>query len=244
MTISELLDQVVFDAGDEDTAYRIAARRWLNLTRSDLANRVLWKWAARSAATLTTSAATTSGIYSLVDAATSSTGFEFIMGDRFYDETNSNVVSHDSMMTLDGADPDKSTTGQPTVWSDAGTTSAGVRQIYLWPIPDGTYTLRFNGYVLLTDVTDANDPDSADPFFGPISPWASTFTAGLRFYHDMNNNEDTNQVLLAKRLFDDQVTQRIKNNRLSLAEPLRMKVIKTQEIETMGRFDPGHYSNR
>jgi hypothetical protein len=241
MTISDLLDQIVFDAGDESAAYRNSSRRWFNLVRSYINGETTFKYALRPVVTITTAAATTSGLYSVSEGGTN---YEFIAGDKLFDETNKTTIEHESYATTREIDHAKSTPGPPKWWSDAGATSGGVRQIYLWPVPAAVYTITFPAYLLLTDVTSSNDSDSVDPFFGPISPWGSTFTAGLRFYHDLNNNEDANQVMVMKAFFDGELKKRLAQNRLSLSSRIQSRIVNTQRGVTMGRFDPAHFDNR
>ena len=243
MKISDLLDQMEANSGDDGGQYRNDARRWLNFTRSEIANAALWKMALRPEATFTTAAATTSGLYSLADSSESSSGFEFIAGDKLFDQTNESPIFHESLGTTAEIDAAKGTDGPPTWWSDAGATSVGVRQVYLWPVPDGTYTILFHGYRMLSDIAAADDDKTADDFFGPISPWGACFIAGMRYYHDLNNNEEVNQMLIQERKFQKTIRRRLTQNRLSITATLRQKVVNTQIISTIGRFDPAHYQN-
>lgn len=240
MTVSDLLDQVYFDAGEPGSAFRTASRRWLNLVRSFIADEALWSHALDPDIEITTSAATTDGIYSL---ASGSVGYEFLASGQLYDTTNDVAITFEPRGRIKAMDPDP-TTGPPSRWSDAGLDSNGYRQIFLWPIPDSTYTLKFDGYKTLTDLTSAQDTLSVDPFFGPISPWSATFVEGLRYYHDLNNNESTEQVELQRRAFQKAVKRKKAQNRLSLVSPMALESIRYQTTSTTGRFDPAHYNNR
>ena len=244
MKFSDLLDQMAGGSGDDSGTYRNDARRWLNLARSEIANSQLWKMALRTEATFTTSAATTSGIYSLADSGQSSSGFEFVHGDTLYDQTNKFIVTHETLALTAAVDVAKETTGPPTYWADAGADVSGVRQIYLWPVPAGTYTILFHGYRMLDDVAAADDDLSVDRFFGPISPWAACFNAGMRYYHDEDNNEDVNQMMLTERRFRRAVARRRTQNRLSVSGSLQQRIVSSQNVSTLGRFDPAHYPNR
>ena len=243
MTFSDLLDQLAGGSGDDSGTYRTDARRWLNLARSEIANSQLWKTALRPEATFATAAATTSGIYSLADTSESSSGFEFIHGDALYDQTNKLIIQHESLGLTAAVDVAKETTGPPAYWADAGANSSGVRQVYLWPVPDGTYTILFHGYRMLDDVAAADDDLSVDRFFGTISPWAACFNAGMRYYHDEDNNEDANQLIIGDRRFRKMIDRRKSQNRLSVSGALRMRVVTTQNVGTIGRFDPSSYQN-
>lgn len=244
MTFSELIDQITSNAGDDSPAFRTKCRRWLNLARSDIAAEALWKYALRAEATITTSSATTTGIYTLSDTTTLPNGIEFILGDSLYDQTNENTITHESKASQNELDPAKNTTGPPMWWGDAGATAAGARRVYLWPIPDGTYTIMFDGYALLTDIDETNDADTVDPFFGPVPPWQGTFVAGMRYYYDLDNNEDPGQVGMQERKFIRQIGLRKMKNRLTLSARQRLDVVNTQMVQTIGRFDPAHYNNR
>lgn len=237
MTVSDLLDQITFDSGDAGSEYRTAARRWLNLTRAYIADQAMWKSALDPTPTITTAAATTSGLYSL-------TGYEFVASSTIYDETNETVLTMDSLARLSEIDPGKETTGKPSHWADAGMDSSGDRQLYIWPVPDDTYTIRYNGYKRLTGLTANDDNDTEDPFFGPIMPWSACFTAGLRYFHDLNNNDDINAVMRSQIAFDKQITRKKTQNRVNSVGPIPMSVIKAQILAPTGRFDPSHFSNR
>lgn len=240
MTVSDLLDQVYFDAGEPGSAFRTSARRWLNLVRSKIAEEGPWQAAFRPNVEFTTAASVTDGIYTLSD---DSTGFDYVVSAQLYDVTNSTTIKFEPRGRVRSADPDP-TTGPPTFWSDAGVDSNGFRQVALWPIPAAAYTIRYDGYLTLTDLTSADDNLSVDPFYGPISPWASTFVEGLRYYHDVNNNEDSAQVELQRRAFDVAIARRKAANRLSSTSPMASEVIRTQLHPQPGRFNPAHYSNR
>ena len=45
MTFGDLLDQIAENADDDTSTFRTSARRWLNLTRSYIADRSLWRTA-------------------------------------------------------------------------------------------------------------------------------------------------------------------------------------------------------
>ena len=244
MTFSDLIDQITSNAGDDSPSYRTKCRRWLNLARSDVGTDGLWKWALRAEATFDTSAATTSGIYALVDTDESTSGFEFILSDTLIDQTNKRTIQHESVASMHEIDHAKETFGPPNWWGDAGATDAGVRRIYLWPIPEGTYTILFDAYKILTDVDETHDALSIDPFFGPLSLWSGTFAAGMRYYYDLDNNEDPLQTRIQHSQFMKQISKRRNHNRLSLSAPMRLRIQTTQVVNTVGRFDPAHYPNR
>lgn len=238
MTISDLLDQIVFDSDDSSTAYRNAARRWLNLARSYIADRGYWKPALDDSVTITTSAATTDGIYDMPS------GYDFIYGSMLYDETNECRVEYQDMEILRSMDPDKSVNSSgPSFWTDAGSDGAGTRRIFLWPIPDSTSTITFPAYRLLTDLTSAQDSETVDPFFGTITPWSSCFQAGMRYFHDINNNESRTQIRDQLGIFEHAIARRRIKSKLTLPR-LPMSIIKTHKTGLpLGRFDPAHYNN-
>ena len=238
MNFGDLLDQIAENADDNTSTFRTSARRWLNFARSYIADRSpLWRTALDTTATFQTSAATTSGIYTIG-------AFQSISGDRFYDETNQNTIQHESLADLNSTDPAKTTTGPPAWWGDAGAvTASGARRIYLWPIPNGTFTIRFGGYAEIADVTSAMDTDTVDAFFGMILPWGATFTAGMRYYHDLDNNEDVQQMALQLQAFNQLIKVRKSTNRLAPVSGIQSNVIRTRRVITAGRFDPAHFRN-
>jgi len=235
MTFADLLDQAVYDAGDDSGEYRLRALHWLNLARAYVADRGTWSAAMDPEATLTTDEDTTTGLYTIGS-------YDHISGDYLFDETSNNVVRHESLSQQNAIDPDKSTTAAPNWWGDAGADSNGNRQIYLWPVPDSAYVLRFAAYRTLTDIS--NEALSTDPFFGAITPWGPTFSSGIRYYHDLNSNEDASQILLQRQTFDFFIKQRKKNNELSPGATLRLGIVRTQAPMVSGRFSPAHFNNR
>jgi len=236
MTFDDLLDQVVADSGDTDGQYRTDALRWLNLTRADIADEHPWKSALKADATITTSAATTDGLYDL-------SGYTWISGDYLFDETNEASIRHESLVMTNAIDASKDTTGNPAYWSDAGVDTNGTPQIYLWPIPDGTFTIRFSGYAVLADVAESATGSATDDFFGPLTPWGPTMSAGLRYYHDLNNNENPQQVALMLQVFKSKIRKRKSKDGLALPGSIPMQVVNTRRRIATGRFNPSHYNN-
>jgi hypothetical protein len=238
MTVKDLLDQIAGNADDDSPSFRAAALRWLNLTRSYIADTCMWRTAYDPAATVATSATVTDGLYDIGS-------YEHISGSTMYDETNRRVILHESDATLQTIDSDKSTTGPPSWWSDAGfNTSTNQRQVYFWPIPDGTFTIRFAGYRLLSDIGTL-ESRANDEYFGPINPWAATFVAGMRYFHDLDNNEDVNQQAIQLRTFDRMIEQRRKTNELSPTSSLMLLPLRTsgRRGPMKGILDPGHFAN-
>ena len=237
MTFGDLLDQAAHDAGETDGEYRTNARRWLNLTRSYIADKTQWRWAFNAAASFDTSAATVSGFYSL-------SGYERISGDLLFDETNNIPIKHEAFAVLRGMDPDKSVLSSPTYWADAGTDSNGDRQIYLWPVPSATYTISYPGIRALTDVVESQLTLDIDPYFGPIMPWAHAFTAGIRYFQDLNNNEDATQIFAQLTVLEKRIDSRKRNNGVSPHAGLELQNVRSSGHVAAGRLDPSHYNNR
>lgn len=237
MTFSDLLEQVAFDSDDASGDYRTAALRWLNLARSHIASSGLWRTAIDADVELTTSAATTTGLYIL-------SGYDHLVNDWMYDETNDEVIEYESFGRINALDSGKDVTGNPKWWGDAGVDSNGFKQIYLWPIPDGTFTIRYAGYKTLTDITGSQSTLSLDPFFGNVAPWGSCFAAGMRYYHDLNTNEDPNQIAIQRNIFMQEIAARRRHNDIARASGLRLMVSRTLQPITMGRFNPAHFDNK
>jgi hypothetical protein len=188
--------------------------------------------------TFDTAAATTDGLYSL-------TGYEHLIHDNLWDTTNETTINHESYSTLQGIDPNKETTGPPEYWADAGVDTNDERQIYLWPIPDGTYTVRFSGYKKLTDLGESDDTLDKDPFFGLISPWSACFASGMRYYQDLNNNEDANQAALQLNIFNRLIRDRKATNMIAPTSKTGMEIVRHAALTPFaGRLDPAHYNNR
>jgi len=240
MTFADLISQTTFDSGDEGAGYKTAARRWLNLARSYIADQGLWKSALSARQTITTAAATTDGLYNIPS------GYDRVFGDILFDETNNTPVFYDGLERLRALDPDISITGTPTFWADAGVESAGgSRQVFLSPIPDGTYTIAFPAYAELADVTSNDDSNTTDNFFGNILAWSNCFAAGMRYYHDLNNNEDASQTEIQRRVFEAQIKRRKMKDKLTLTGSVQLSPVKGSVDSAFGRgrFDPAQYPN-
>lgn len=236
MTFADLLNEVAAQAGDDGAAFRTQARRWLNYVRADIADLGDWRTAFNADVELTTSSATTSGLYV-------TTGYERISGKYLYDETNEMPLASQSFSEMQARDPDKSVTGNPQFWADAGVDSNDNRQIYLWPIPDGTYTIRYAAYKVLTEISESDETLTTDPYFGDIVPWAATFFAGLRYYMSVDDNEDIAQSELQERKFHKKIRQRLKKNSVSPHAAQQMAAIRSYRHVTAGRLDPTHFEN-
>ncbi len=236
MTFDDLYEQLKFDSDDRAADYQQAARRWLNLARSTIVDFGQWKSALDTEASLTTSAATTTGVYSIG-------AFEFIHGLYMYDQSTNSVIVHESLSTAGRIDPDRSVTGPPTIWADAGADTSGNRQVYFWPVPDDTRTIDFHGYRQLADITDSDGTKSIDPFFGRLTEWQSCFSDGMRYYHDLNNNESAQQTFGQWGKFKNAIKRRHARNRLSLGAPISLRSIRGVRRILPGRLDPAHFRN-
>lgn len=238
MTYKNLLDTLVSDSGDAGSAYRATAIQWLNFVRQEAAARGTWKSAKNSAATFDTDPLVTDGIYAL-------TGFDSVVGDELYDSTNDNVIRRDVEMMLKSYDANKNETGPPILWADSGMTAAGEVQIRLWPVPAEVITIDFIGNRSLVDVTSANELVSVDPYFGTISQIGAMLQAGLRYYHDLNNNEDYVQVRGSKAAFYDAIKLYSGNSGADSVRSSRLEPVgRRPYARPLGRLDPSHYSNR
>jgi hypothetical protein len=241
VTFDTILTLVGFDAGDTGAEYKNRARDWLNIVRSEIADEAQWRWALRPEGTLDTVA--DQAYYNLTDASTGDK-YDHIAGDFIYDQNNDTNITYEAFGPLHAQDQDLDITGPPAIWSDAGATSSGDRQIILWPVPDSAYTLVFPGVVLFSDITESDDSATVDPFFGPIAPWNATFMAGMRWQYAVNNNEDPNQILLYERMFRSKIRKRMSKNRVSPTSAVRNKVVnRLNRRSMMGRLDPSRFAN-
>ena len=252
MTYGELLSEIAAQAGDTSSRFRTQARLWLNLSRAHIADEANWRTAFVADVPLTTVADT--ALYKLreYDSVLGTyTYFEAISGQYIYDETNTKPIEYQPFSELQAIDPNQEVTGQADYWGDAGVESieGGIaptyaRQIYLWPIPDSAYTLRYPAYKRLDDVDSSMEGNSNDVYFGPVLPWSHTFMSGMRYFMDMDNNESAEQIALQRRAFTDAIRLRKKNNTLAPHAGGSLMVTRTTSITQTGRFDPSHYNNR
>jgi hypothetical protein len=236
MTFGDLINHITARAGDDTSEFRANVLRWLNLVRSDIADSHTWRCAFVADGSLTTSAATTDGLYAL------NSTYEQVAGNRLYDETNNNIIFHESYALQNGVDVDKTTTGFPDWWSDAGLNAAGSRKIYLWPIPDGAYTIRIPHFKRLTDISD--ETVDVDPYFGLILPWARCMEAGLDYYWAEDDNESQTAIRDAYILFQAKIKQRKRQDTASPHGSLRLKNVRSSADKVTARFNPAHFDNR
>jgi hypothetical protein len=237
MTVQELLDQSRRTADDDSSSYETAALRWLNLVRSDVASKARWRDAIRTDTFTTDSRA--SGLYPL-------TGYEHLVDDWMFDETRENVITYTSHPRLGAADPKQVVVGPSNHWSDAGVSDDDERLIYLWPVPDGAYVIRFRGYKSLKDLTASDKEKSVDPFFGKLSEWAACFSAGLRYYYDLDDNTSAESIAVALQIFNAAIETRKSVNKTSVNSSVRLRNVRTggRNSPRPGRFNPAHYDNR
>jgi len=237
MTVQELLDQAKRSADDDSDDYEAAALRWLNLVRSGVASKARWRDATKTDKFTTDSRA--SGLYALV-------GYEHVVDDWMFDETRQNVITYTSNPRLGAADPQQIVTGPPNHWSDAGVNDEDEPQIYLWPIPEGNYTIRFRGYKSLKDLGTSDKILEVDPFFGKLSEWAACFSAGLRYYHDLDDNDSAEAIMLSLKTWQDTIETRRTVNKVNVNSAIRMRNTRTggRNSPRPGRFNPAHYDNR
>jgi len=238
VTYSDLIDQIVKRAGDDSGTYRMDVRRWLNLARVEIADAHNWRSSFVPDRTITTSAATTDGLYSIGSTS------EQVSGNFLFDQTNDSIIRHDSLADMSITDADKSVTGNPTFWADAGLDSSNNRQIYLWPIPDAAYVIRVPVRKVLTDVSEAEETNDFDTYFGRLAQWGRCFEAGLDYYYEKDNNESGTAVRDAYMIFRRTIEARKRQETASPDATLSFKNVRTNKSQGTGRFDPAHFNNR
>lgn len=239
MTYKNLIDALVRDSGDEGTAYKANAYTWLNFARQEASVRGTWPSSKNSEASFMTDAGNLTGVYSLV-------GYDNVIGDEMYDATNDCVILRDTENTLKSFDANANEFGRPTLWSQSGMTSDGEQKIRFWPIPDAAYDIHFLGSATLADITSAQEALTIDAYFGPLSSIGAMLMAGIRYYHDLNDNQDVIQVTNSRRTFYEAIkfyssasgADSVKSSRL---DPVGRRPFYQRPL---GRLDPGHFNNR
>jgi hypothetical protein len=239
MIFSDLYTQVERNAGESGGEYRSDVRRWLNLARSEISDEAVWRDALRST-TITTSAGTTDGLYNIE-------GYEKISGQYLKNETNNTPIGHESYEALKSIDPNETVSGAPYFWADAGSESSrtgNFPRIFLHPIPDAAFVIRFNAYIRLTDIVESDDGLANDPYFGWLSQWAACFIAGIDYYRMLDDSEDAQELIVKRSLFTKAIERRKKNNSVNVGQSIRLRNIRNEGRSRVGRLDPAHYSNR
>lgn len=241
MTYDDIIAHLAFDSGDNSSDYSMAVLRWINATRGYIANNGPWETTKRSNIYFTTAAATTTGIYVLQDQ--DNNKYDGMASDSMFDNTNELTIRHVNLAATWELDQDRSTTGQPTFWSDAGLDTNGDRQVQLWPVPDGAFDIYFIGRAKITDITDSSV--DTDPYFGPILPWSPVFLEGVRYFHDLSNNENYIQIRLQRKAFDQAIKSRKKTESLTVSSSLQFEPVNARGgFTNLGRLDPSVYDNR
>jgi hypothetical protein len=236
MKVSDLLDNVARTADDDSDEFRAAALRWLNLVRAHVAERARWKGSIR-VDTFSTSSSNTTGLYAL-------SRYSHLAESRLYDVTNKQPILHESHALLNEIDAAKETTGPPSWWGDAGSDGRGDRMLYLWPIPDGTFTIRFTGQSNLVDLESADEDATIDPYFGRLSFWADVFDEGLQYHRLRDTNENAEQTLAQLRIFDRFIDGKKMVDRVSPTVSIELKNIRQRGLGmARGRLDPAHFEN-
>lgn len=238
MTYRDIIDTLVRDSGDPGSAYAVNAYRWLNFVRQEAAVKADWKSAKDSTGTFTTDAGNTTGVYAL-------SGYESINGDELYDATNDCVIRRDTEMTLKAMDANQDEFGFPTLWSDAGMNSSGEIRIRLWPIPNDAFAVVFLGNKVLTDITQAMQTLEVDPYFGPLSTVGAMFLAGLRYFHDQNDNQDAMTMAKSQATFDKAIRLYSSANGADSVRSSRLEPVgRMPNARPFGRLNPSHFNNR
>jgi len=228
---------VIADSGDQGANYRANAILWLNLARQESVLRGSWKSAKNSESSLLTDANTT-GIYVLA-------GIDEVIGGQMYDTTANSVIERDTENTLMRMQVRPIVYGPPVYWADSGMTTAGDKQIRFWPIPDDVRTINYIGSKGLTDITASDEMLTVDPYFGSLSGVGSMLQAGLRYYHDVNNNEDVGTIGRSQGTFYKAIILASGQSGIDNNSSTRMHPVNRRGgYSASGRFDPGHYGNR
>ena len=122
--------------------------------------------------------------------------------------------------------------------------ASGEKQIRLWPIPNDERMIAFLGRRALTDISSDNEYLSIDPYFGPLSACGSMLSAGLRYYHDLNNNEDVASIGRSQATFYKMISLVSGQAGIDQNASTRMDPVNRRGgTIPRGRFDPGHYGN-
>jgi len=240
MTYGDIMANAGFDAGDTSADYQTAVLQWVNTVRNMIYVRGPWASTVRSNVSFTTSAATTSGIYTLQDE--SGNKYTSLASDSMFDQTNEQTIRHESLARTWEVDHARTTPGSPSWWADAGLSTDGDKQVQLWPVPNGTYVIIFIGRPRMVDITSTGV--SVDPYFGQINQWAEVLTEGVRIYHDINNNESASQIVYQRRAFEAAIKLKKTTERMTVTSTDRLAPVNAQtNHQQLGRLDPSVYSN-
>lgn len=234
MTFADLLGEIEKQSGD---GIRSQALTWLNYVRAEVADLHNWQQTLDVEKTLVTTANSTTGVFAL-DATV-----DQIVSSEMFDVTNNCVIQHDSLLEINIVDPDRSVSSKASAWAGAGTDSSGNRKIRLYPIPDAVNTIRFHASIRLTEILATDENLSVDPYFGPVLEWGACFLNGMRWYQDLDNNEDPTQTEIQRRRFLGIVVDRKKRSNTAAQRTYRLNNVNTIRPLVFGRLPPAHFRN-
>lgn len=148
-TLSNLADAVCLNIGDTSDITQAKAKKWVNRALIRFSEMGMWSWQYQYAATLSTVAAQET--YSLSDVL----------------KINSIYTSGPTQRTLKLIEdraframyPNNTSSGTPYYWRRMGasTATANTIKIGLYPIPDGTYTIKYDYVKPITLLTSDSD---------------------------------------------------------------------------------------
>ena len=150
---SDLQAAVQDTVGDTNAAGLARIKRYINFGQQRVASLFDWPFLKTTDATITTAA--NDEEYSLAS--------DFAKMIAMRDTTNENWLTEMSKKDFDASKPAVSTTedaGYPEYWYATDLDSSNYQQIKLYPVPDGIYTITYDYYKTLADLsadTDVSD---------------------------------------------------------------------------------------
>jgi len=149
MDFSTMVDAVQDTVDDTSSSGEARIKRYLNWAQQDIASRKDWHW-LKSSKTLTTTSGTEE--YSL-----DSTCHKVI---AMKDETNETYLRPINARAFEVSEPyvdTSSDTGKPRYWYPSEIDSSENQQVKFYPVPNGSYTIRYRFYKRLSDMSADTD---------------------------------------------------------------------------------------
>lgn len=153
MTRGDIKNRIKNQIGDTSGVNDSLIESYIDWGQQDMASRRDWEWLKETDATITTASGT--------EEYTLATDCHKVSG-QMKDITNERWIPEFNKREFDMAYPSPSTTddiGQPIYWYLTELDSSGNQKIKLYPIPNGTYTIRYDYIKRVSNIpSDSDNP--------------------------------------------------------------------------------------
>lgn len=147
--------------GESSGTVRDMFKEWINEGQQDIATRYLWPFLEKS---------TPGAITTAADDDTYSLASDVAVLYDLYDTTNYRKLRYITNADFDKLYPNPSATGAPYLYRLLGE-SETLKQVVLYPIPAGAYTLRYKYYKRLSDLSEPDEESGIPSQYHRLLKW-------------------------------------------------------------------------